>query len=242
MSQGPDGIASDAFRIRGIIKTGVRDIDASTVIVHRRMIGRMLDKENDAHEIAIMLPSQKQIDGVFPEVSGLASGVKNAKAYRWEDAMPDLSSGIQFDYVSGMIIVAFLYLLVGIGTLNTLLMSVMERSREFGVIRALGLGRSGVFKIVTSEALVLGFIGITFGFLLSLAAGLYTSTKGLDFSAFFTEQGFAGSIIEPIIYSIWDWRAMFVLCLAMLLLALAASLYPVHRILKIKPSEAMRKY
>ena len=121
-------------------------------------------------------------------------------------------------------------------------MSVMERTREFGVIRAIGLNKKNIRKIVLSEALVLSVTGIVIGVVLAILAGLYTSTKGIDYSSVMEDQGAAGTLIDPIMYSGWDWISVVVLGVGMIALALLASLYPAHHIMKIRPSDAMRKY
>jgi ABC-type lipoprotein release transport system permease subunit len=121
-------------------------------------------------------------------------------------------------------------------------MSVMERTREFGVIRAIGLSKRHIRKIVFSEALVLSVTGVVVGMLLAIVAGIYTSYKGIDYSSMLKDQGVAGTLIDPVMYSGWDWLSMIVLGVGMILLALLASLYPAHRVMKIRPSDAMRKY
>jgi ABC-type antimicrobial peptide transport system permease subunit len=191
-----------------------------------------------------MLRNINLIRRVHSRISGFAGTVPHARAYEWSDAMPALAGAIRVDHAGLQITVIFLYLIVGIGTINTLLMSVMERSREFGVIRALGLGRRGILKIVFAEAVVLAFIGVTIGVLLSVLLGIYTSTHGIDYGAFWggEELGFAGTLFDPIIYSAWDWPSTAVLGFAMIFLALIASLYPAYHVLRIRPSEAMRGY
>ena len=96
--------------------------------------------------------------------------------------------------------------------------------------------------MVFSEAFVLAVTGVTAGMALAVAAGLYTSKKGIDYSAWLKDQGVAGTLIDPVMYSGWDWVSMIVLGVGMILLALVASLYPAHYILKIQPSDAMRRY
>jgi len=243
MAQGADGeIASKLFRVSGLVSTGARMIDAGMVMVPRRTLGKFIGKEDGAHELAVMLGSHRMIDRAFPEIRRIARTETDVEAFRWEKAMPDVANAIKMDYVGFQIIVFFMYLIVGIGTINTLLMSVMERTREFGVIRALGLGRGGVRKMVLSEALVLGVCGVAAGLALSLPVCLYTSTYGINYSFAVKDKGVAGMLVDPVLYSIFDWPTMFMLSGGMVLLALAASLYPAHYILRIRPAEAMRKY
>jgi len=243
MTQGSDGeIASRLFRITGLIRTNARIIDAGMVIVPRKVLGDVIGREDSAHEIAVMLNTHKMIKKTLPRIQEIARSQSDVDAFTWEKAMPDLANAIKMDHTGLQIMVAFLYLIVGIGTINTLLMSVMERTREFGVIRAIGLSKRHIRKIVFSEALVLAATGVVVGIILAIIAGIYTSIYGIDYSFAIKDQGLAGTLIDPVMYSGWDWLSMIVLGVGMILLALLASLYPAHHIMKIRPSDAMRKY
>jgi ABC-type antimicrobial peptide transport system permease subunit len=156
--------------------------------------------------------------------------------------MPSLAGTIRVDHAGLQITVIFLYLIVGIGTINTQLMSVMERTREFGIVRTLGLERRRILGMIFSEAFVLGLTGVTIGAALTILLGIYTSTQGIDFTAMTKVQGIGGTLFEPIIYTGWDWLSMIVLGLAMIFLALAASLYPAWHVLRIRPADAIRSY
>jgi len=235
-------IASRLFRISGLIKSNASMIDAHMVVVPRWTLCDVIGREDAAHEVAVMLDDHNAIDDFMPRISKLAETEPDVRAYTWDKAMPEVSNAIKMDYAGFQFMVGFMYLIVGIGTINTLLMSVMERTREFGVIRAVGLGKGGIRMMVFSEAFVLSVIGVAIGMILSVIVGLYTSTKGIDYSFMIKDQGFAGSLFDPVMYSIWDWKTMGLLGVCMVVLALAASLYPAHFIMKIRPAEAMRKY
>jgi len=243
MVQGSDGkIESSLFRISGIIRTNARMIDAGMVIAPRKVIGSVIGKPDSAHEIAVILYNHRHIEKVLPAIRAIARTQPEADAFRWQEAMPELQNAIKMDRVGFQIMVMFMYLIVGIGTINTLLMSVMERTREFGVIRSIGLNKKGIRKIVLSEALVLATVGVTLGMALGIAVTGYTSVKGIDYSFILKDQGMASTLIDPIIYSAWDWYSMSVIAGGMIIIAFAASIYPVHYILKTGPAEAMRKY
>ena len=205
-------------------------------------LARAIGREGSAHEIAVMLKNQYMIPKVLPLIKDIAHSVPGAEANDWKEAMPGLAGTIRIDHAGLQVTVIFLYLIVGIGMVNTLLMSVMERAREFGLIRALGMGKRRIASMVFSEALVLSLTGAAIGTALAILLGLYTSTRGIDLTSLMAVKGIAGTIIEPIVYSGWDWKNLIVLNLGMVLLTLTASLYPAWQVLKIHPSEAMRKY
>ena len=243
MMQGSDGeIASRLFRISGLIRTNARMIDAAMIILPRKVLGDVIGSKDSAHEIAVMLRNHNMIKKSLPRIREIAHKHTDVEAFSWEKAMPGMANAIKMDHTGLQIMVVFMYLIVGIGTINTLLMSVMERTREFGVIRAIGLSKTNIRKMVFSEAFVLAVTGVVVGMTLAVAAGLYTSKKGIDYSFALKDQGVAGILIDPVMYSGWDWVSMLVLGVGMILLALIASLYPAHYAMKIQPSDAMRTY
>jgi ABC-type lipoprotein release transport system permease subunit len=235
-------IANKLYRAAGIIHTGVREFDAGMVFVQREGLSSAIGREGSAHEIAVMLKDQYMIPIALHHIKDIARTVPGAEAYGWKEAMPGLAGTIRIDHAGLQVTVIFLYLIVGIGMVNTLLMSVMERVREFGLIRALGMGKRRISGMVLSEALVLSLTGAAIGSALAVLLGFYTSTRGIDMTSLMVVKGMAGTILEPIVYSGWDWKNMVILNFCMVLLTLAASLYPAWQVLKIHPSEAMRKY
>ena len=243
MAQDAEGeIASSLFRVAGIIRTNVRELDASVVVVDRKILADIIKRPDSAHEVAVLLENHQLIGKTKPHIDGIVRSYPPAVAYPWQEAMEDLAASIQIDHVGLEIMVIILYIIVGIGTINTILMSVMERAREFGVVRAIGVNKSGVRMMVFAEAFVLACVGIACGIFASFLVGLYTSTHGIDLTGMIEEQGVGGVMFDPIMYSTWDITGTAVMIIAMLLVALAASLYPAHYVLKIRPSEAMRKY
>ena len=100
------------------------------VIVPRNVLGEVIGREDSAHEIALMLDSHKMIKKTLPRIQEIARSQPDVDAFTWEKAMPEMANAIKMDHVGLQIIVAFLYLIVGIGTINTLLMSVIYEKRD----------------------------------------------------------------------------------------------------------------
>ena len=243
MAQGADGeIVSTLLRVSGILRTNIREIDAGMIMIDRQRLGEIMGYKDSAHEIAIILKNHRIITTVIPRIKTIVGQYKDAEAYPWDDAMPALASSIHMDHIGLQITVIILFVIVGIGTVNTLLMSVMERTREFGMIRAIGVSKGGVRKMVVSEAFVLACAGVAIGVALGIVAGFYFKAHGIDFSGFIDEQGFGGTLFEPIMYSGWDIPGMIIIGTGMIFIALLASFYPAHHVLKISPSDAMRVY
>lgn len=243
MAQDANGeVASKLFKVSGILHTRVKAIDSGTVLASREALAEVIGREGHAHEIAVMLAGADAIPRALPGLQAIAAeSGEQTQAKPWQKAMPNLTAIIEWGNAESRMIVSILFLLVGIGTLNTMLMSVMERTREFGVIRALGVNKGSIRQMVMAEAMVLGLIGSVIGVLLAGLVGLYTGTVGMDFSAMYEDMDLGGVALAPVIRTGWDWKMVFGLSIGMVGLSVLASLYPAQRALKIRPADAMRK-
>lgn len=237
-------MVSRLFRVRGIIDTGIPEIDKGLVMVHRQAATRLLGAQDSAHELAVILKDYHQLERFLPRARELAAGIAGVEALPWNEAMPQIADAIRLDRTSGYIFFGFILVLVGLGTANTMLMSVIERVREFGLVRALGLRGPGIVRMVLAEGVVLGIAGTIAGILAWIPLGLYAQSHGIDFSGLMGGEGqeFAGVLIEPVVRTGWDWSKTAFIAAIMAALALVSSLYPTYRALRIRPAEAMRRY
>lgn len=244
-AQDADGtMQSVSMRVAGIVRTGLREVDGGMVLIPRQALARFVGGADMAHEIAVMLASPDLQDDALPRMAAIAAMVTTTTvaALPWQEAMPTLSSAIEIDKQGQYIFFVIMFLLVGIGTVNTLLMSVMERTREFGVVRALGVGRAGILRMVLAEAVVLGLLGVSLGTAAALALGSYLRVYGLDMRAVYGEVDFGGVLMDPVMRSSWDIPAMTALAVSMVLIAVFASLYPAWRATRVRPADAMRHH
>ena len=157
--------------------------------------------------------------------------------------MPNLANAIKLDYASQKFIFAIILLIVTIGVVNTLLMSVMERLREFGVVLALGSSPGRLRWLVLLEALLLGLLAALAGCLLGALATWYLVEVGIDLQAFIPETlEFGGVVFDPVLRAAWDLPWMARITLYIVGLTLLAALYPAVKAGRITPVEAMRHH
>ena len=139
-------------------------------------------------------------------------------------------------------IYAIILLIVAIGVLNTVLMSVMERRREIGILTAVGMSSRQVMKMILVETVLITVIGITIGLGLGLGVNWYFSTYGLDLSSMSQEDwSLAGTVIDPVLRSHLRPHRVFGLCLAVFLLTVTMGIYPAFKASRTLPVEAMEK-
>jgi ABC-type lipoprotein release transport system permease subunit len=235
-------IASKLFRIAGTFKSGVKQLDSAMIYVDRKNLAKAFGDKNAIHEMAIILKDLKYKEQVFNKLSQSIKNKAKFDVYPWEITMKQVADLIMLDHAQLKVMIALLYFLVTVGTVNLLLMSVLERTREFGLLQAMGLERSKIKTMIAVESIVLGFLGSTIGIILSLIGCGYTWYYGLDLSGLFEAQEVAGMLFEPVINSAWDVPGMILLFTGMIFLVYIASIYPARKALKVKPADAMRKY
>jgi ABC-type lipoprotein release transport system permease subunit len=240
--QGRDGeLVNELFRVRGVIETGIREVDSSLIMVGRERAAAMAGIPGEVHELAVILRRADDDAEVFPIVADVMKDRPELHPVPWEKAMPNLANAIKLDYASQKFIFVVILLIVTIGVVNTLLMSVMERLREFGVILALGASAAVLRRMVLAEALVLGAAAMALGCVLGSLATWYLVDVGIDLRAFVPETlEFGGVVFDPILRAAWDLAWMAQIALYVVALVLLASLYPAVKAGRTRPAEAMR--
>lgn len=233
-------ITSKLFRVGGIFKSGVSQLDSSTVFVNRRSLAAELGNSEAVHDLAVVLKDREFLETELARTGANCRG--DLRAFGWETTSRQLADTIKMDHAQFKVIAVIFYLIVAFGTVNLMLMSILERTREFGLLRAMGLDRRRIRMIVFSEALVLGAAGVLGGLLVGSLLSFYTWYYGLNLSSMFAEQEVAGMLFEPIITSAWEWHWMLFLSVAMIVMVILASVYPANKALRVNPGEAMRIY
>lgn len=235
-------LVSELFRVRGSLRTGIRELDGSLVMVGREKAAALAGIPGKIHELAVILERADDERSVLPAINRLLRD-RAPRAVSWEQAMPNLADAIKLDYAGQKFIFLVITLIVTIGVVNTLLMSVMERIREFGVMLAIGASPARLRRLILTEALMLALAGIAVGTLLGSLITWYLVHYGIDLSRMVPENmEFGGVVFDPILRATWDFAWMARISLYLALLTVAAALYPAHKAAKIAPAAAMRKH
>lgn len=161
------------------------------------------------------------------------------KALDWKEFNKELVQQIDSDNISGQIMLALLYLIIGFGVFGTVLMMTKERQREFGVMVAVGMQKRRLEIIVILEMIIVGFLGTVFGFIASIPiilAGYFYPIRLTGEMATMMEE----FNMEPIMPMAWFDTYMINQIVVVLIIVLLASLYPVLRIGKLKVINALR--
>ncbi|MEW5803495.1 MAG: FtsX-like permease family protein [bacterium] len=240
--QDKDGeLQSEKFRVAGIFHTGIKEIDNSLVMVNLREAQKLSRLTGRVHELSVLLLSASWQESVQSAIRDLLSDRQDLVAEGWHRAMPNLYHAIQYDYVSLQVILLLLVVIVGIGIINTFLMSVLERTREFGTLMAIGTPPAFLRWLVVTEAFLTGIMGITLGWIGGCAATDYLVRYGLDLTSIISKgQEFGGVFFDPVIRASWNFSTMAFLSLFLLLVCIGASLYPAWQAGTVNPVEALK--
>ena len=236
--QGIDGsIIYGAFRVTGIFKTESSIFDKSNVFVKEDDLLRLINSDKISNEIVVRLSSVQQVDSVYIPIKKEFS---NLSVKYWGEVAPELKFyynmlGTQMNIFVGIILFALLF-----GITNTMLMSVMERVREFGVLMAVGMKRSRVFFMIIMETISLSFIGGIIGLILALILIQYYGSVGINLSAF--TEGLSQWSLGSRLYTSLPFSFYPPLVLMILATAIIAAFYPALKAIKLKPATAIRTY
>lgn len=242
MQTANNDLVSELFKIKGLVHTGIREIDSALVMLDRHAAAAMAGLPGQIHELAVVLDHGEKARYVYPEIKKLIAPQKNLEAVSWEKAMPNLFNALRWDYVGGKLLSYIVLLIVTIGVVNTLLMSVMERFNEFGMLRALGTSPCRLGRMILFEALGIGIVSMGIGTGICAMATWYLSVYGLDLRLFIPDNlEFGGVIFSSLLFARWDLVWMAKSGTYIVVLCVLASLYPAIKAARVTPLAAMRR-
>ena len=229
-------ITGAAFKVVGLYKTDNNPWDKMHVFVKNKDLRRIIElPEDQSHEIVVLLDDYEQA-----EVKAQEFQVKypDAKAEDWAEVSPYLSlmSGYM-DTMMGLFMVIILGAL-GFGIVNTMLMVVLERTRELGMLMAIGMTKRRVFMMIMLETIFLALVGAVLGEILSMLFIYHFSNVGIDLSSM--AEGMESVGYSAITYPMLEGYRYAQITLLVIVTGVLASVYPAIKALKLHPAEAIR--
>ncbi|BEH15773.1 FtsX-like permease family protein [Marinobacter shengliensis] len=236
--QAADGsIGADRFMVVGIFETGIKRIDGFVAQVPLASAQTLYAFEGRFTEIAARVESSDRLDAVVAGVRNQLQA-RNVEVLGWPTLLPSLVQMVAFHDAVAYIVIFVVFVVVAAGIVNTILMSVLERGREFGVMMALGTSSNQIVWLVLLETAILAGLGYLLGLALGLSLTGYFGIQGLDFSAYIkamdTMPGLSG-----IVYPTIEFLRLVVIGVVVLSVALLAAVIPAWRASRNNPLEAM---
>ncbi len=229
---------SALFRVCGVFKTTNTMFDQRYAYVRETDITSLAGLlPNEYHEISIILQNDdsEQME-VFKEK--LAKQFSNVSVMSWKDLAPDAGMMDDIMVLYYFIIMGIIFIALAFGIVNTMLMAILERIKEIGMLLAVGMSKKRVFGMIMLETIFLTMIGTLVGMFVGWLIVHITGQTGLDFSV--VGEGFEAMGWAAKVYPAIDMEFFIVVSMMVMLIAILSSLIPARKALKMHPTEALR--
>ncbi len=233
-------IEGQLVRVVGMFRTGLPEVDEALVHIPISTARSWLGAEGAVTTVGAILPGSR----IVPDVVGQLRSTLDEDGVRvlsWREAYPELDAAVRIDDYGDYIFHGILFGIVALAVLNTVLMSVLYRKREFGVLQALGLTPGETGLVVFTEGLLLTALAGMVGIILGAAVTWVFFRDGLDFSGFMDEDfTFSGIVMDPVIVP--EFRIVHILqsAFSIAVVGITASIYPAWQATKIDVGEALK--
>jgi len=239
LGSGRDGsFAAAVVTIKGVFDSGSADIDRSLAEVPLAYFQETFAMQDHGHAIVVAVDGLENIVSAQASVESQVEGLDDLTVLDWNLLQPGLKQAIQADLSSAWFMYGVLIILVAFSVLNTQLMSVLERTREFGVITALGIKPSKLASLVMLETALMSLIGLVIGLILGWMLALYFNSVGFTYPGM---EEMAGKFnLSDKMYPSVTFFSMLLGPSVVFLFSLLAAVYPSARLFRLQPVEAMR--
>lgn len=231
-----DGIAGEALNVRGVFRSPIDSFDKYVIFTGIKKLQTIASMGNRISEISIRTATRDDSTPVKQMVARLLKN-RDIEALSWQEMAPSMMSAIRLYDALMFIFFGIIFTTVVFSVANTMIMTVMERFHEIGVMKCIGTGPVNIFIIIVAEAVNLGLAGMMAGLAAGIAFNGVLGVTGLDLSIFSDSMRIwgTGSVIYPLIM----FKDIAASALIVFITALIAALYPAYKAAKIKPLEAL---
>lgn len=236
-------ITSGAFQIVGIYKTSNDLFDQANVFIKRDDLAHLIGyPSKDGNEIAILLSNNDQTNQILSKLkTTFAQKIKSNEVIiqSWEEIQPLLKSMLEMMNFFSYLFLLIILVALAFAIINTMMMAMMERTREIGMLMALGMNKIKISKMILLETLYLSLLGAVVGLVMSFVVVQYYSVHGLDLSSF--ASGLNSFGYSSTIYFNVNPEFYFVTAIVVALFALLSGIPAALKALKLQPAEAIRR-
>ena len=238
VSQGADGsIANDVYNIVGIVESGDDATDRVGCYLHIEDAQELFVLDGRVHEIIVIVSNINRVD----KITGALETQLNDSTLDvapWQEVAKSFYRAMRTDQQGDAVTRLVIMLIVAIGVLNTVLMSVLERTREYGVLKAVGTKPVQIFWLVVCEVVIVALASICVGAILAVLANYLLSIYGITYP----EEITYGGMTLKTLYAEISIRSLVIPALTVVLSAAIVSLFPAIKAARIMPAKAMRTH
>jgi ABC-type lipoprotein release transport system permease subunit len=241
LGQGRDGsVAATIVTIKGIFSSGQEDFYRSSINIPLDTFQQVYSMGDSVHEVVVMGHRIRDFAELKREIAGRVGQLADSRSLAvldWRELMPGLIQGIKIDMMSGVIFYLFLVVVVAFSILNTFLMAILERTREFGAMMALGTTPGRLIRLLLMESMTMTGIGILCGILAGALLTWYFELHGIALPG-------AGDLLKKLgipdrIYPRLSWWSIAIGPSIVFIITFFTALYPALKVRRLRPVEAL---
>ena len=244
LTQAADGsLGNDVYTVVGIFHSGLDAVDRGLVLMPLASLQDLLHlAPARIHEVGIKLNDITDATTVAVALDPRLSKTTPVRIMAWPELAPELANYVQFNHGVTFVLFFIFFLLAVIGIMNTMLMAVFERTRELGMLMALGMRPVQVIVLIMTEAAGLAVASLVVGGALGVPVLWYLEEHGLNLGgATGGVISLAGVVVGSLWYGRQDFPAYGQAALGLAITALVSAFYPAWRAAHSRPTEAIRK-
>ncbi len=225
-------------RVAGTFDTGTASVDKFMAFVPMGFLQSELGLGTRVHEVAVRVDERKSLEAAKQGITASLAAHEGLEVLTWKEMFAFLVQLLDLAAIGNYVMLVVVSIAMSLGIANTMVMSVYERFRELGIMKAIGASPARVFIMIVIESILLAITGLMLGTLAGWVSIEVWDVYGLDLSTFSRSLKSVGmpSIIYPEVYA-YNWVSTWVVVLAM---AVGASFYPAIKAARQSPAEAMR--
>ncbi|MGH7619589.1 MAG: ABC transporter permease, partial [Gemmatimonadaceae bacterium] len=232
-------VQEQLLHVAGVFRTGVREVDEGIVIMPLAAAQRWVRTARGVTSVAVLLHDVNDVPAVVRELGPLLP--RGTRAFTWRETSPELDAAIRVDNLGGYLFNGILLAIVSLAVLEALLVAVLHRRREFGLLHAIGLSAGETSLVVLGEGMLLALVSGAGGMGLGLGITAILHHTGLDLTAVFGNQlTVSGAIVDPVFYPTVRLARAWQGTIVVLALGVLSSVYPMWQASRIDVADAMQ--
>ncbi|MGD8720092.1 MAG: ABC transporter permease [Candidatus Zixiibacteriota bacterium] len=241
MVQAADGsMGAEKFKVVGLADVGISSMNNSLIMLNLDDARELLSYGDAVNEIVVMADDSDDVGRVAAAIKKEVD-VEQYEVLTWAEAAPEMKQFIELDWASFALMMAVFAVVALLGTINTVLMSVFERVREFGVMTAMGLKPGQLARLVITETLLMTLVATAIGFTLAAATTYVNTIYGFDMAVFGAQESLADwGMANTLFFAKFSFKFFFLALISIVVMAVVAALYPALKAAAMKPVDAIK--